>query len=290
MKQTSKIFFTTIASIVLFCSCSKYVGNTNNSSSNNTSVGATPIDPATGQGGGSTGSSSGTNTTDSVDGVYVQGFFAEDPAKTFFARNSADAKLTKIASNGYYTKLSKNEFTFYNPASNNDPNTVGSELGKVNFTTNGYYTIFLNKTNPEIIVLNNGNSVNPSTSKAYVRFLNATFIDTNVSINVKLTGSETAYFSYRTPYDVYQNASTVSSAWTSIYNQSYNTTNTNYTSLNPGSYNGEINLHRGTVFFPLTNALTPNYNFVGGKKYTIFVRQSVITFPRDYFYGIIQHN
>jgi hypothetical protein len=290
MKKIKNYFVFLLSSTLLFCSCSKYAGNTNTQASNSSggnSVGATPIDNQTGQGNsGSTGGvTTPTTPTDSVDAVYVQGTFIEDRGKTFFARNNNNGTLSLMASNGNYTKLANAPFTFHMPADN--PSNVGTAIGAINFPNNGYYTALIQNTAPQLVVLNNGKEVNPPTSKSYVRFMNITVIDTNVSVNVELNGPEKVYFSYRKPFDIYQNNTSTATTWTSIYSQLYNTTHTNFTAITPGFYNGEIYLSNNVELKPKLA-----YNFLGGKKYTILVRQAAAVFqePTKFFYTVLLHN
>jgi hypothetical protein len=264
--------------------CSKYVGNntSNNStnSSGNTGTGPTPIDQGTGQSGGSS------TVNDSADAVYIQGVFAENFEKTFFARNNATGSLAQIASKGYYTKLSQSSYKFHYPHSTNDKQ-VGTALGSVNFPNKGFYTVLLNNTSPSVVVLDNGQNSKPSSSKAYVRFINITTFNggQQASLHLNRNSQTLYYFSNRKPYDIYANYTNDSTTWISIYNQQYNIVNSDYTEVNPGYYDADIYLTNNLVWDK-----QPSFDFVGGKKYTIFVRQKDSGTPTIYYFGILTHN
>lgn len=256
---------------IVLASCSKYSNNNSSSTTSGNQTGYTPIgaglsgsgSSGSGSGGGTSSGGGSTGTVDTVDGVYVQGIYINDPNKALTAKSVSTGVATSMWTQGHYTKLSQGAYSFYDPTLSSGT----KYLGQTNFTANSYYTIISNAINPDLVVLDNGKDVNPSSSKAYVRFINICDTAQNVSVNVKIsTSNDEAYFSYRKPFDFYAVGN--HGIWYSIYNQMYNSAYTNYTSVNPGVYKGEIYLSNNVALTP-----QPTYNFIGGKKYTILVRQ-----------------
>lgn len=134
-----------------------------------------------------------------------------------------------------------------------------------------------------MVILNNGVNSTPSSAKAYIRFINITNYIDKISINAKLTGADVVYFSYRKPYDFYGNSSTESDLWSSIQNQTYNTTNSDFTAVTPGNYNVEIYLSNSVSY-------NPNFTLEAGKKYTILVRSKNIGGTWAFYYNLLKHN
>lgn len=282
-----KIAYLAFCTIFLI-SCSKYTASNNSSNTtSNSQTAYTPIGAGSSTtssgGGGSTSSGGGsTTTTDSADGVYVQGIYLDSFYTALSYKNVATGNTAGLYTQGYYTKLATGAYSFYAPVANQSSSKY---LGQTHFTTNGYYTVMATRINHSLVVLDNGLTVNPSTSKAYVRFINICDTSSNVSINVKIsTSNDEAYFSYRKPFDFYAVGN--EGIWTSIYNQMYNSAYTNYTSVNPGTYKGEIYTSNNVTF-----NTTPTFTFSGGKKYTIIVGQKSLTqTTNNYYFTYIQHN
>lgn len=268
----------TIVLVVICSSCTKYVANTKTTTNTNSNQqGSTPL------GAGSIGSTGGTTSSstnsDSADAVYIQGFYLLDITKQITSINQATNQAIILNANGYYTKFSIGFWNFWDPLMH--PQNHSNYLEHFNFTKNGFYSIISNSTNPGFVLLQNG-TINPSTNKAYVRFLNICDSADAISINTKITSSnDAAYFSYRKPYDIYN--SSPNGVRESIQNQNYNTNFSNFSTVNTGVYGIEIYLSNGKKF-------NTNFSFISGKKYSIVVSQKSYVPPIEYYYSILQHN
>lgn len=272
--------------IVIQSSCTKYVANSkanSNTINNQQQGGYTPL-PGSGSTGGSGtsnsgNSNSGSSSTDSVDAVYAQGFYLLDISKQITSTNQTTNQSIILNANGYYTKFYMGYWNFWNPYI--PPQNHSDYLAHFAFTKNGFYSIISNSVNPGFILLQNGNMF-PSTTKAYIRFLNICDSADAVSINTKISSSnDVAYFSYRKPYDIYNTSP--NGVRESIANQNYNTNFTNFTSVNSGVYNIEVYLNNGKSF-------NRSFTFSAGKKYSIIVSQKSLAQPIEYYTTILQHN
>lgn len=274
-------------SLFFLVGCTKYVAKPNTSISSG-NQGATPLPPiysgnlgSSSSGGSGSSGNSGTgssNASNTADAIYIQGFYLLDVSNHLSTINASTYETKILEANGYYTKFASGIYKFWDPQVY--PQNHSNYVGESNFSKNGYYSAISNVSSPGLVVLNNGNIAGLSTTKAYLRFINITDSAEAISINFKLSNSNSTYYSsYRKPYDFY----VAGDIRASVYNQNYNS-NAEFMEINPGSYYEEIYLSNYISF-------TATYNFIGGRKYTILVKGSIIGSNNTvYSYNTLQHN